>query len=178
VVDQGKCQGCLTCMLAWSLANHGRENLSLARIQVLQDSYASYPDDVRISQCRQCVEPKCLEACPKPGRALYVDAEHGNVRAINPAECVGCRECIDACPFPPGRTVWNHEDDKAEKCDLCSKAPHWKEAGGPADKQACVEMCPVKAIALVHEVPPQSGDGGYDVNLRGRAWKKLGFTTD
>jgi protein NrfC len=36
-VDQKKCQGCATCMLACSLVHHGREKPSLARIQIAQD---------------------------------------------------------------------------------------------------------------------------------------------
>gem|GEM_PF-5981784 len=33
LVDTRKCQGCLSCMLACSLAHEGRENLSLARLE-------------------------------------------------------------------------------------------------------------------------------------------------
>ena len=37
LVDTKKCAGCMTCMLSCSLAHHGKENLSLSRIQVIQD---------------------------------------------------------------------------------------------------------------------------------------------
>jgi protein NrfC len=63
------------------------------------------------------------------------------------------------------------------KCDLCANATfHWDEAGGgPGGKQACVEVCPLGAIAFTQEIPVQVGDAGYQVNLRGDAWLSLGY---
>ncbi len=176
VVDKKKCQGCVTCMLACSLAHHGRENLSLSRIQILQDSFERWPEDLDMEQCRQCVEPECVKNCPTG--ALHVDTNNGNIRTVNRDECIGCMTCVNSCPFPPARAIWNHEDGHAQKCDLCADTPFWNEKGGPAGKQACVEMCPLKAIAFQKEVPVQKGDAGYEVNLRGEAWEKLGFPTD
>ena len=176
LVDVAKCQGCQTCMLACSLTHHGRENVSLSRIQILQDPYGKWPDDVKIEMCRQCVDPGCVKACPRG--AVMVTAEHGNVRTVNERGCKRLRRCIPGCNFQPSRIVWNFEDRHAEKCDLCSDTPHWDQKGGPGGKQACVEMCPMKAIKFVVEVPEQNGDSGYYVNLRGKAWEKLGFPTD
>ena len=51
-------------------------------------------------------------------------------------------------------------------CDLCLNTPFWDEQGGPDGKQICVEMCPNEAIKFTAEVPEQSGDAGYDINLR------------
>ena len=64
LVDMKKCQGCMSCMLACSLVHHGEENLSLSRIQILQNPQGSFPDDLVISQCRQCVDPACVASCP------------------------------------------------------------------------------------------------------------------
>ena len=55
---------------------------------------------------------------------------------------------------------------KSSKCDLCVNASFWSEQGGPNGKQACVEVCPMRAIKLVKEMPQQMGNAGYDVNLR------------
>ncbi len=38
--------------------------------------------------------------------------------------------------------------------------------GGAGGGQACVEGCPMKAIALTNDLPAQDGDEGYDVDLR------------
>ena len=38
LVDPKKCQGCKSCMMACSIAHEGVVNLSLSRIQVIQNS--------------------------------------------------------------------------------------------------------------------------------------------
>ncbi len=183
LVDVKKCQGCVSCMLACSLVHEGKESLSLARIQVIQNSFDKWPDDVTIEQCRQCVRPKCVEDCPTG--ALTADTKHGDVRRIDRRKCIGCLTCIDRCPFTPSRPVVVPDEKKeagvrAEKCDLCAGAAyHWDQrGGGPDGKQACVEVCPVGAIKFTKEIPEQKGDAGYKVNLRGYSWRILGLPTD
>lgn len=176
LVDTRKCQGCMTCMLACSLAHEGKENLSLSRIQVIENPFEKFPDDITIEQCRQCVEPACLEVCPTG--ALHADSEHGDVRRVNLEECIGCMACVDACPYAPSRAIWNFEEGHAQKCDLCVATPHWNQDGGPGGKQACVQACPVGAISFTDEIPAQQGDAGYNVNLRGGGWRELGYPTD
>jgi protein NrfC len=175
VVDPGKCQGCQNCMAACSLAHHGAVNLSLARIQVVHDHLGKFPGDAAVAQCRQCADPACLKACPVG--ALHAAAGHGDVRTIDAAKCTGCRQCVEACPYPLSRSVWNHETGRSQKCDLCADTPFWKERGGPGGKQACVEVCPVGAIAYTGRMPDQTGDRGYAVNVRGLDWERFGFST-
>jgi len=183
LVDTKKCQGCISCMLACSLVHEGVESPSLARIQVIQDSFKSFPDDLTIEQCRQCVEPACVEACPV--QALQADPKHGHVRIVDRKKCIGCGLCEKACPYTPSRASLAPDDsfrgmNKSRKCDLCATAPyHWDPAGGgPNGKQACVEICPLNAIKFVKEIPEQAGDAGYKVNLRGRNWRSLGYPSD
>jgi len=180
LVDIKKCQGCASCMLACSLVHEGAESLSLARIQMMQNSFDSFPDDLTIEQCRQCVDPPCVKECPAD--ALEVNAKYGNVRMVDKKKCIGCGTCYDVCPYTPSRAVLAADKDydgelKSRKCDLCANAPfHWDEAGGgPDGKQACVEVCPVGAIKFTREIPEQKGDDGYKVNLRGRNWRILGY---
>jgi protein NrfC len=176
LVDTRKCQGCLSCMLTCSLVHEGIENLSLARIQILQNSFGNFPDDLTMAQCRQCIESPCVEACPE--KALYVDKKNGNVRRVDVKKCIGCKACVQACPFEPSRALWNPERKHALKCDLCSNAPFWIEKGGVKGKQACVEVCPLEAIQFTKKIPEQKGDRGYKVNLRGKSWKRLGYSID
>jgi protein NrfC len=176
LVDTKKCQGCLSCMLACSLVHEGTENLSLSRIQILQNSFAKFPDDLTMAQCRQCVDPACVEACPE--KALYVDKKNGNIRIVDVKKCIGCKSCVQACPFEPSRALWNSDKKRALKCDLCADAPYWNGKGGPKGKQACVEVCPLGAIQFTKKIPEQKGDTGYKVNLRGESWKKLGYPID
>jgi len=169
VVDFKKCCGCQACMMACSLVHEGKANTTLSRIQVIQDPYGHYPDDIDVYQCRQCVFPECFAACPVPG-ALYIDTKNGNVRRVNELECIGCQLCVTACPFTPSRVVWNSEKGVAQMCDLCIDSPYWSEKGGPGGKQACIEVCPMEAIKFTNEIPTQIGDSGYKVNLRGEGW--------
>lgn len=177
LVDTKKCQGCDSCMLACSLAHEGRESLSLSRIQVRQNPFEAWPNDVQIEQCKQCTFPACVEACPTG--ALHADEDNSNIRTVDQRKCIGCMQCIEACPQQPARVQWNHEKKRSQKCDLCANTPYWDEKGGPDGKQACVQVCPVSAITFTKEIPTQVGDMGYKVNLRKQdAWGKLGYPTD
>jgi protein NrfC len=180
LVDPKKCQGCLSCMLACSLAHEGCENLSLSRIQVTQNSFEKWPDDLMIHQCRQCVNAPCVRACPN--EALTADPKNKNIRMVDQEKCIGCGRCIRACNYIPGGPIISAHPKyegrkKSRKCDLCLDTPFWDETGGPGGKQACVEVCTLKAISYTTETPEQS-DAGYRINLRNEDWGKLGFPTD
>jgi protein NrfC len=165
VYDSRLCWGCQSCMFACSMSHQGEANPALSRIQIIRDapSFTKYPLDVVMSVCRQCVSPLCVQNCPTG--AAHVDAEHGNVRVIDQAKCIGCKKCIQMCPQRPHRTVWNPYKKKSSKCDLCIDAPFWSKKGGPGGEPACVAGCPAHALKLVADPPPQEDVAGYDVNL-------------
>jgi Fe-S-cluster-containing dehydrogenase component len=174
LVDPLKCQGCSTCMMACSLTHHGVQSLSLSRIQVVQDPFEPFPNDKAIIQCRQCPYPACVEACPTG--AMHVDTETG-VRTVDVAKCIGCQECVNACPMDTSRVIWNTEEKHAQKCDLCKDTPFWDEQGGPEGKRACEQVCPTGAISFTKEIPLQSNEG-YVVNLRDGGWAQIGYPID
>lgn len=171
--DSKKCTGCTTCMMSCSLVHYGVQNLSLARIQIMQDSFGKFPTDIKMAPCRQCVTPVCVENCPVG--AAYVDTKNGNVRRIDMEKCIGCQTCLNMCPQQPHRPVWNNVISKSSKCDLCLDTPYWNEKGGPGGKQACVEACPMHALKFTAVTPDQREEVGYDVNLRNEHWRKLGL---
>jgi protein NrfC len=175
VYDSKKCAGCTTCMLSCSLVHYGVQNLSKSRIQIMQDAWGKFPNDVKMAPCRQCKVPVCVQSCPTG--AAYVDTAHGNVRRIDSEKCIGCKTCLRMCPQQPHRTVWVvlNGKGKSSKCDLCIDTPYWNEKGGPGGKQACVESCPMMAIKFVAQMPDQKETEGYDVNLRNDHWLNLGL---
>jgi protein NrfC len=178
LVDLKKCQGCGTCMMACALAHSGIASYSLSRIQIQQDSFADWPDDVSMAICLQCQDAPCVAVCPvRPIRANKPNSEQGNVRMIDQSLCIGCKMCLTRCPYTPSRIQWNSELQKSQKCDLCVDTPYLDEKGGPGGAQACVKVCPVNAISYTTKVPDQGSKESYNVNLRGRAWSKLGMTT-
>ena len=165
VVDSTRCYGCQACMLACSMVHEGVNSLSLSRIQVMKNTHERFPNDIEIAQCRQCVNPLCVQACPTG--ACHVDTANGNVRVIDESICIGCKQCNQACPFMPHRALFNPEKNVAMKCDLCLNTPFWDEEGGPGGKQACVEACSPqqKALRFVSEVPSQQGTVGYNMKF-------------
>lgn len=176
VVDMAKCMGCGSCMMTCSMAHHGVSSHSLARIQIQQDSWSSWPDDIFMAICHQCKDAPCVKACPV--QADHVDKDFGNVRTIDPARCIGCMQCVAACPWLPKRLQWNPGERKMQKCDLCADTPYLKEKGGPGGTQSCVKVCPVGAIAFVEKMPDQQSKTSYNVNLRGKGWKALGCSVE
>jgi protein NrfC len=178
LVDTKKCAGCTSCMLACSMVHTGESNLSLSRIQILNNVFAPFGDPEAIvqEQCRQCPFPSCVEACPTG--AMHAEPSAGNVRMVDPNKCIGCERCINACPFTPSRVQWDPKRRKSQKCDLCKDTPFMSEDGGPGGVQACVAVCPHKAITFTSDTPLQ-GDRGYMVNLRNTngSWATLGFPT-
>ena len=177
VYDSRKCAGCTTCMLSCSLVHYGEQNLSLSRIQISQNSFGRFPNDIQMAPCLQCVNPTCVSNCPVG--AAYVDTENGNVRRIDSDKCIGCKTCLRMCSQQPDhRPAWNHFISKSSKCDLCLDTPYWNEKGGPGGKQACVESCPFKALKFTDKTPDQAEFKGYNVKLRNEHWFKLGFADE
>ena len=176
LADMKKCTGCLTCMFTCSLAHHGVVNPSLSRIQIMQNTFAQWPDDLTVVQCRHCTDPTCVSACPVG--ALSHDPDFSGVTTINPDICIGCKRCINSCSFTPSRSIWNFENSHAQKCDLCAYTPHWQEQGGPNGKQACVDLCPVGALVFTWVIPDQQSNDSYNTDLRNETWGFLGFPMD
>ena len=178
LVDLKKCQGCGTCMMACALAHTGVASYTLSRIQIEQDSFAKFPEDVFMATCRQCQDAPCVDVCPvEPVKANKPNPRFGNVRTIDQTLCIGCQACIDACPYTPSRVQWNYAIEKSQKCDLCADTPYLGEPGGPGGTQTCVKVCPENAISFTRTMPDQKIEESYFVNLRGPAWGKLGMTT-
>ncbi len=176
LVDLKKCQGCGTCMMACSLAHTGVASNSLARIQIVQDPWLDFPNDIHMAACRQCADAPCVKVCPTG--ANHAEPEFGNVRMVDAGKCIGCRLCHARCPYVPARLQWNAPARKSQKCDLCADTPFLGEKGGPGGTQTCVKVCPMKAIAFTRTMPDQAAETSYETNLRGKAWKRLGMTTD
>ena len=178
VYDSRLCLGCQSCMFACSMTHEGEANPSLSRIQIIRDapSFTKYPYDIVMSVCRQCVTPLCVQNCPTG--ACHVDAANGNVRRIDQEKCIGCKTCIKSCPQRPHRPIWNQAKKKSTKCDLCVDAPDWSRQGGTEGQQACVSVCPAKALSLVKKTPSQTDISGYDVSLAPMPKQKPTFILD
>ena len=114
-VDFEKCTACRICELACSFHHHGEINPSRSRIKVniFHEEFFFYP-----GVCSQCEDAWCVNICPN--LALVKDRAKGVV-SVDETRCVGCRMCIQACPF--GAMGFDSEKGISEQCDLCGGDP-------------------------------------------------------
>jgi Fe-S-cluster-containing dehydrogenase component len=94
--------------------------------------------------CNQCEHPPCVQVCPVG--ATY-KAKDGVV-LIDPKYCIGCRYCVQACPY--GARWFNEEKGVSQKCYWC----YHRITKGL--QPACVEACPVGARVFGDRNDPQS----------------------
>ncbi len=102
------------------------------------ESEASDKPIYRKIQCNHCNEPACLTSCFV---GAYTKTPEGAV-TYNSKVCVGCRNCMVACPFHvPAYSYSDPIDPVIKKCIFCydSRVKH----GMPP---ACVEICPSQAL--------------------------------
>ncbi|MCX8171465.1 MAG: 4Fe-4S dicluster domain-containing protein [Candidatus Bathyarchaeota archaeon] len=131
-----RCRGCGLCELVCSISHGNGARPSASRIKVLKDREKH---DFRLLVCLQCVNPKCVEACPK--KAIWIDDGTG-AKIIKEDACDGCGLCAEACPFKSedNSVIFKHPSKRIYvKCDLC-----YQRKEGPI----CVEFCPSQALTL------------------------------
>ena len=85
--------------------------------------------------CMNCVQPTCVSVCPVGalqktalGPVIY-DAD----------KCMGCRYCMQACPFQVPTYEWSSRLPRMRKCDMCYE----RQSAGKLT--ACAEACPTGA---------------------------------
>lgn len=137
--DAAKCTGCKECELACKSYNHLPDDASddlSGNTFTLIKQYRS-PDGsetgFRKYQCMHCLEPACAASCPVA--ALH---KHANGPVVYDAyKCIGCRYCMQACPFGVPRYDWSLAYPLIRKCELC-----YLRENGPA----CAQACPKDAL--------------------------------
>jgi Fe-S-cluster-containing hydrogenase component 2 len=126
VVDPDKCTGCKVCEMICSLHHENEINPTKSRIHII--SWEDEGIDVPMI-CQQCGDAPCEAVCPVNAISRTEDT---GAMLIDEDTCIGCRMCINACPF--GAPTVRPETRKVVKCDVCSGEPQ------------CVEFCAPKAI--------------------------------
>ena len=86
--------------------------------------------------CNHCADSPCTQVCPVGATFRTNDG----VVLIDKDYCVGCRYCIQACPY--GCRYLDPRTHTASKCTWCY---HRLTKGL---KPACVEICPVGARVI------------------------------
>ncbi len=89
----------------------------------------------RKEACMHCTTAACVTVCPSG--ALYYNKEFGTV-GMDREKCIGCKECVSACPFEVPR--YDKETEKVSKCDMCETRISNNLT------PACVKACPTGAL--------------------------------
>ena len=158
--DGTLCIGCRACIAACKQANGmppertaleagnywdaplDLSGKTLNVIKCYRDGAGTRKDEVRDgyaftkSSCMHCVDPSCVSACPVS--AMTKDELTGVV-SYSVEACIGCRYCVEACPFGVPRFTYDTPVPRINKCQLCAH----RYADG--HYSACAEVCPTGA---------------------------------
>ena len=146
--DAVLCQGCGACYNACKSHNNNsntlddplKDNLNADTFTVIEQHHAYKTDKSEVNifsrkMCMHCIEPACVSVCPvgamektKAGPVIYEEAK-----------CIGCRYCMQACPFKVPRYEWKSNNPKVRKCIMCY------ERIRNGMQTACADACPFEA---------------------------------
>lgn len=130
-IDTTRCIGCHACRVACQNQNGLGPTEAYNWIKELErGSFPAYSKRFVPVQCNHCENAPCQRVCPTG--ATYTTKE--GVVLVNPKTCVGCKYCMEACPYKV--RIVEHKKGIVEKCRLCIEMV--REGGIPA----CVATCP------------------------------------
>ncbi len=139
--DATRCIDCRACMVACSAEN----NIPMNKTRIWVSGVGligEYPDLKRgtmVYHCMHCEIQACASACPVGAHSRRPDG----VTTYDRTRCIGCRSCMEACPYG----VPHFDGDKGilegafiDKCTFC---PQRVDIGL---EPACVATCPTEAL--------------------------------
>jgi Fe-S-cluster-containing dehydrogenase component len=132
-IDPSRCIGCRACEAACrECDSHKGESMIMVDFIDREMSVATQP-----TLCMHCEDPvaPCAQVCPV--NAILI-TEDGVVQQADPSRCIGCRNCVYACPF--GVPKFDIKARLMKKCNLC----YDRTAQGL--QPWCAQACPTDAI--------------------------------
>ena len=132
-IDLRKCIGCHACTIACK-AEH-QIPVGVNRCWVKTVEQGTFPDTRRFFfpvLCNQCVDAPCVRICPT--NALF--KRRDGIVDLNGAACIGCRACMEACPYD--QLFIDPNTHTAEKCNFCANRVENRL------QPACVSVCPTE----------------------------------
>ena len=160
-IDLSRCIGCNTCAVACKVSNNLPKDVWWNVVHTegrdfSDTSKGTYGGEMQLSwlpvNCMHCENAVCEEVCPT---GATVKRDDGIV-TVDEETCIGCKSCIEACPYDVRRLIENepeyylelpigdpaaksHKGGTVEKCDFCAGRIDRGE------KPACMELCPGRA---------------------------------
>ncbi|HEX5130922.1 MAG TPA: 4Fe-4S dicluster domain-containing protein [Candidatus Krumholzibacteria bacterium] len=140
LIDITRCVGCGACTEACLQAHNLSTNVDdIKELSAGALTYVSEHGDLYVRKlCMHCLEPTCTSVCPV---AALKKTPEGPV-VYEASRCIGCRYCMQACPFDVPRYEWDKVVPGVAKCDFCAT----RQAQGLMP--ACAEACPEAATVF------------------------------
>lgn len=132
-VDPARCIGCRACEAACrECDSHKGESMIMVDFIDRAWSVATQP-----TVCMHCEDPvaPCAQVCP--AMAILITPE-GVVQQAEPSRCIGCRNCVYACPF--GVPKMDVSARLMKKCNLCY------DRTSQGLQPWCAQTCPTQAL--------------------------------
>jgi Fe-S-cluster-containing dehydrogenase component len=130
-VDLQRCIGCKACEMACAeCETNGQESL-------ISVNYVERSSTIQttVQVCMHCEDPVCANVCPAD--AISQD-EFGVVHTASTERCIGCSNCVMACPFGVPKKM--EEYDLMMKCTMCY------DRTSVGKKPMCATVCPSGAL--------------------------------
>ena len=132
-IDLRKCIGCHACTIACKVEHQIPVGVNRCWVKTVEKG--SFPDTRRFFfpvLCNQCEDAPCVRICPT--NTLF--KRRDGIVDFNQASCIGCRACMEACPYD--QLFIDPNTHTAEKCNFCANRVENKL------QPACVIVCPTE----------------------------------
>ena len=130
-IDPMRCIGCRACVQACAECDT-HKGLPMIHLEYLDRAYSTQTMPM---VCMHCESPTCAEVCPADA---IKKGEDGVVFSARKPRCVGCNNCVLACPF--GVPKMQPAFDLMMKCDMCY------DRTSVGRKPLCATVCPSGAL--------------------------------
>lgn len=132
-IDPSRCIGCRACEAACRECD-SHKGESMVMIDFIDRSWSVATQPTVCMHCENPIAP-CAQVCPVMAIQITPD---GVVQSADVSRCIGCRNCVYACPF--GVPKMDVGARLMKKCNLCY------DRTSQDLKPWCAQACPTQAI--------------------------------
>ncbi len=130
-IDPSRCIGCEACKQACTECDTHRGR-SMIHLEFVDRAVSTQTSPV---VCMHCEDPTCARVCPADA---IKQTDDGIVQSSIRDRCIGCSNCVLACPF--GVPHYVAAIDQMVKCDMCY------DRTSIGRKPMCATVCPSQAL--------------------------------